>query len=326
MTWLEGRRVTAMSEGPESGSLQWRASRVFKVMAVIGFAGIILSLLPDSFPNSTLLTVAFNWAAALVSVVYLLEARGIDRGEFWAIVATRPLLLLLGGWSVLATVLGIMNGGVLRPPFEVLLVAWAFLGGEGFPGRAAPASTSVTRGAVLTAVAVPLLATMGFGYLVFGWGGLLDVQPEDLVGSLAVECGPAGAGLPAEVPVRYSWSWSETAPLPNDVDTVVIGWSGEDAEGRPLYILGNTDVEDLAIRPGQRGSLGAALVHEARAGSQAGFQFAVDLNKRGYQPGEVDLVLMRAREQAAPVSITVRASYVHLGLWRTEAAPVTCTW
>jgi len=105
-----------------------------------------------------------------------------------------------------------------------------------------------------------------------------------------------------------------------------VGWSGEDAEGRPLYILGDTAEEDPTIRPGQRGRLGEALVTEARAGSRAGFQFAVDLNRRGYRPGEVDIVLLRAREQAGPASITVRASYVHLGLWRTEATPVTCTW
>lgn len=326
MTWLEGRRVTAMSEGPESGSLEWRASRVFKLMAFVGVAGIILSLLPDSFPNSTLLTVAFNWAAALVSVIYFLEARGIDRGERWAVAAVRPLLVLLGAWGAYATVSGILGGGVVRPPFELLLVVWAFLGGPGFQGRAEPAPSTLTRGVVLTAAAVPLLATMAFGYLVFGWGGLLDVDQADLVGSLEVDCGQAGAGLPAEVPVRFSWSWSSSAPLPNEVDTIVVGWSGEDAEGRPLYILGNSDSDDPTIRPGQRGSLGAALAEEARAGTRAGFQFAVDLNKRGYQPGRIDMTLRRAREEAGPASITIKASYVHLGLWRTEAAPFTCTW
>ena len=326
MTWLEARQAAGISEGPESGSFEWRASRVFKVMGVVGFAGIVLSLLPDSFPNSTLLTVAFNWAAGLVSVIYLLEARGIDRGELWAIKAARPLLVLVAAWSAYATLSGLLAGGVLRPPFELALVAWAFLGDPGFPGRTAPAPGSLTRGIVLTVAAVPLLGTMAFGYLVFGWGGLLDVDQDDLVGSLQVDCGEAAAGPPAEIAVRYSWSWADTAPLPNEVDTVVVGWSGEDAEGRPLYILGDSTEEDPTIRSGQRGSLGEALVSEARAGSRAGFQFAVDLNQRGYRPGDIRLVLTRAREQAGPASITVRASYVHLGLWRTEAAPVTCSW
>jgi hypothetical protein len=325
MSWLEGRQVTGVSEGPESGSLEWRASRVFKAIAVIGFAGIILSLLPDSFPNSQLQSVSFNTAAALVSGIYLLEARGLDRGDRWAIQAARPLLVLVGAWSAAETIAGFVTGGVLRLPFELVFVIWAFRGGPGFLWRTEPATGPATRGVVLTALAVPLLLTMAFGSVVFGWGGLLDVDPEDVVASLEVDCGPPGAGLPAEVPVRFSWSWAESAPLPNDVDTLFVGWSGEDSEGRPLYILGSTE-EDSTIRPGQRGSLAAPLVEEARAGARSGFQFSVDLDERGYRPGEVDMTLERAREQAGPASLTIQASYIHLGLWRTEATPVTCTW
>ena len=325
MSWLEARPAAETGVEPDRGSLEWRASRVFKVMAVVGIAGIILSLLPDSVPNSMLLTVAFNWAAALVSLVYFLEARGIDRGDRWAIVAVRPLLVLLGAWGAYATGAGLLEGH-LRLPFELALVAWAFLGGAGYPGRAAPAAGTTRRGVLLTVAAVPLLATMAFGYLVFGWGGLLDVHQPDLAATLRVDCGDPAAGPPERIAVDYDWSWANAAPLPNEVDTVFVGWTGEDAEGRQLYILGDTPEDDPAIRPAQRGTLGLPLLEEARTASRAGFQFAVDLNKRGYAPGDVRLNLTRTRDEAGLLSLTVTASYIHLGLWRTDATPVTCTW
>jgi len=333
VSWLEGGRVLLATEGPEAGSLEDRAARTFRVMAVVGVAGIILSLLPDSFPNSALLTVAFNWAAALSSVLFFVEARAIGEGRPWAIAASRPLLILLGAWSAYAAVEGFL-GGVIRLPFELVLVAWAFRGGPGFAGRAADVSSGSggrvspfeRRSLAVIGAAALLLGTMAFGYLVFGWGGLLDVDQEDLIGSLRVDCGDPAAGVPEHLSVAYDWSWSRAAPLPNEVDTVVLGWSGDDAEGRPLYVFGEKEEDGSAIRPGQRGKLGGELVSEVRAMSNGGFQWAVDLNRRGYQPGGVTLVLMRAREVTGPVSLTVKAAYVHLGQWHAETAPVTCTW
>ena len=76
MSWLERPPGTSGHEGPDAGSLEWRAALVFKVMVVIGLCGIILALIPASFPNSTLLTFAFNLATGLISLLYFLEARG----------------------------------------------------------------------------------------------------------------------------------------------------------------------------------------------------------------------------------------------------------
>ena len=207
---------------------------------------------------------------------------GAGRGEADA----RPA----GRVGHLAAVTG-FSQGILRIPFELALAVWAFLG----DASPIPTPRPVTRIFGVIVAAIPLLGAMAFGYLLFGWGGVLDVDQQDLVASLQVDCGDPAAGPPAELAVAFDWSWSRTTPLPNEVDTVFIGWTGDDAEGRPLYLLGDLPPTEPAIKSGQRGELGLALLEEARAGSRSGFQWAVELGRRGYQPGGVDLVLQRAR-------------------------------
>jgi hypothetical protein len=326
MSWIERPRpspgVTIAAEGPDRGSLEARASLVFKIMAVVGWFGIILSLVPDSFPNSALLTVAFNLAAGLISGLYFIVAQGLDRSRPWARAATRPMLVLLGAWGAYAAVAG-FSQGIVRIPFELALAVWAFLGDRAH----IPTPRPVARTFGVIAATIPLLGVMAFGYLVFGWGGALDVDDEDLVASLQVDCGDPGAAPPAEVAVSYDWTWSSSAPLPNEVDSVFIGWTGDDAEGRPLYIFRQSLTTDPTIRPGQRGELGLSLLEAARESSAAGFSWAIDLNRRGYQPGQIDMTLRLAPENpTGALSLTVRASYVHLGIWREEATTVSCTW
>ena len=321
MSWLERPRVAAEGEAPDRGSVEARAALVFKVMAVIGLCGVILALIPDSLPNSALQTATFNLATTLISILYFLEARGIDRGRQWALAAARPMLVVLGAWGAYAAVAG-FGQGIVRVPFEVALAVWAFLGDR----STLPTPRPVARSFGLIGAAIPLIGTMAFGYIVFGWGGLLDPDEEDLVASLQVDCGDPGAGPPAEIPVSFDWSWASRAPLPNEVDTLVIGWSGEDAAGEPLYFYGGGSTTDPSIRPGARGELGTSLVDEAWAESAAGFQWAIDLGQRDYEPGQITLALRLGSENPTGTpSLTVRASYVHLGIWRSEAA-VACTW
>ena len=324
MSWIErpqpSPEVRIPVEGPESGSLEARASLVFKIMAVVGSLGIILSLLPDSFPNSALLTLAFNLAAGLISALYFIEARGIDTSRPWARAAARPMLVLLAIWGAYAAITG-FSQGILRIPFELALAVWAFLGDS----SPIPTPPPVARTFGVIVGAIPLLGAMAFGYLLFGWGGVLDVKEEDLLVSLQVDCGAPGARPPAVLPVSFEWSWSRTAPLPNEVDTVFIGWSGDDAEGRPLYLLGQIPATERGIDSGARGELGLALLEEARAGARSGFQWAVDLGKRGYEPGRIDLRMQLAQDRTGP-TLTVTASYVHLGIWRSAATSVSCTW
>jgi hypothetical protein len=171
-----------------------------------------------------------------------------------------------------------------------------------------------------------MVAVMGLGHLVFGWGGLLDVKPADLVASLTVDCGEPGAGPPEEITVRYEWSWTRSAPLPNEVDTVFLGWDGKDAEGRQLYVYSSDVDPDPTIRSGQRGELGVALLEEAR-GTTAGFQWAVDLIRRDYDPGRIAISFRLARPaEPGTYTFAVRGSYIHLGQWRVDAQPITCTW
>lgn len=325
MSWIErpqpSPEVLIPVEGPDSGSVEARASLVFKIMAAVGLGGIILSLLPDSFPNSALLTVAFNLAAGLVSALYFIEAQGLDHSRPWARAAARPMLVLLAVWGAYAAVAG-FNQGIVRIPFELALAVWAFLGDP----SPIPTPRPVARSFAVIVAAIPLLGAMAFGYVLFGWGGALDVAEQDLVASLQVECGDPNAGPPEELPVSFDWSWSRTTPLPNEVDTVFVGWTGDDAEGRPLYLLGVLPATEPGIRSGQRGDLGLELLEEARFGARSGFQWAVDLGKRGYQPGGVDLVLRRARPATGTPALTVTASYVHLGIWRSEASTVSCAW
>lgn len=325
MTWLERPQpspgVIIPVDGPERGSLEARASLVFKLMAGVGGIGIVLALIPESFPNSTLLTFAFNLATGLLSALYFIEARGLDRSRPWARAAARPMLVVVAAWGAYAAIAG-LNQGILRIPFEVALAVWPFLGDR----SPYPTPRPVARSFGVIGAAIPLLGAMAFGYVIFGWGGVLDVHEADLVASLEIDCGDPGAGPPAELPVSFEWSWARTTPLPNEVDTVFIGWSGEDAEGRPWYLLGRDIVTDPAIRSGQRGALTVALLDEARAGSRSAFQWAVDLDDRGYQPGVINLALRRARETTGPATVSVTASYIHLGIWRSEATTVSCTW
>jgi hypothetical protein len=167
---------------------------------------------------------------------------------------------------------------------------------------------------------------MAFGDRVFGWGGALDVRDSDLQASIVVDCGPGAAGLPESLTVGYEWSWTRTSPLPNEVDMIVIGWTGNDAEGRPLYTVDDLPDPPAGIDRALTGELARDMAEQARTRSDANFQWAIDLDERGLVPGRVEMVLGRARDVAGPASVTFRATYIHLGIWEREAEPVTCAW
>ena len=99
---------------------------------------------------------------------------------------------------------------MVRLPFELAMVIWAFLGARG----PIPTPPLEPRSVAITGAAIPMVSVMALGYLVFGWGGLLDVKEPDLVASLRVDCGAPGAGPPAEIPIEYDWSWSKSAAEP----------------------------------------------------------------------------------------------------------------
>jgi hypothetical protein len=182
------------------------------------------------------------------------------------------------------------------------------------------------RGVALLVLAVAMAGQMAFGNAVYGWGGALDVHPADLGATLDVSCGPTGGGLPPSVTISYAWIWARGAPLPNEVDTVVMGWSGVDAAGRPLDAIDAIPDTDRGIRPGY-GELSRPMADAARATSHAAYRWAVDLGIRGYAPGRVELGLTLTPRDAVPATGTliVKATYVHLDQWQADAT-TTCTW
>jgi hypothetical protein len=333
----DGKRPVSWSvEGPEHGSREARAALALKLVAAAYIVGILLAEVRGSVPVANLWTVAFNLAAGVIAAVYVVVARGLDRRRPWAWAVVRPILVVLaiaGGYAAVTAA----QSGMIRIPYEVVLAGWALLGppdgagaydAEGADMRPDAGGTwrIRRRGVALLVVTVAMAGQMAFGHLLYAWGGVLDVHPPDLVASLEVSCGPTGEGLPPTVAISFSWSWARGAPLPNEVDTVLIGWSGVDAAGRPLYSIDGIPDTERGIRPGY-GELTRPMVDAARATLPAAYRWAVDLGARGYAPGKVALGLSLSPRDVVPATgkLVVKATYVHLDQWQADTA-ITCTW
>lgn len=305
----------------EAGSLEARASLALKLLAGINLAGVVLAMITPLVPVSTLLTVSFSAGGAVLAVLYVVEARALDRRRPWAVAAVRPLLILLGASGVSAVVIA-LNGGTMRVPFDGLLAAWAWLGAH----DRTLAAGHVRRAAALVGAAAALLVVMVVAKPLFGWGGLFDVHQPDLRASVQVDCGAPAAGLPRTLTVSYHWSWSSTSPLPNATDVVVLGWSGADGQGRPLYVVDQIPDTAAGIYSGLTGYPSIAMAKQVGAESKGSFRWSVELGERGFEPGSIRLQLMRPREDPpGPNSVTFAASYVHLGVW-WKTTHVTCSW
>jgi hypothetical protein len=308
--------------GPRPGSLESRASLALKILAGINAAGIVLATIPGAIPTSALQAFAFNVASAALAVLYVLVARALDRRQRWAVSAIRPLLLLLLVWGAYTFVTALV-AGAFRIPFTTLAASWALLG----PADRRPLPRLSDRGGAVLVATVALIAMVLVGEPVFGWGGLFDVHERDLSASLAVDCGTPGAGLPERIAIVYEWSWSSTTLLANADDEVVIGWNGDDAEGHPLYVLGDTPEVGDGIHLGSLRGVSAAMANDAAGTWRGSLRWGINLGSRGIRPGRIELVLMRPPEQPPePQPLTVGASYIHVGVWRNEASAVTCSW
>ncbi|MDQ2853282.1 MAG: hypothetical protein M3R32_00250 [Chloroflexota bacterium] len=308
-------------EGPRAGSLEARASLALRLLAGINVAGVLLAMFSPLRPVSTLMTLTSSAAASVLAVLYIVEARALVRRRPWAVAAVRPLLILLGASGVSAVVIA-LTGGTVRVPFDGLLAAWAWFG---VPDPTLVAGR-IRRTAALVGAAGALLAVMALAKPLFGWGGLFDVHQPDLRASVHVDCGASAAGLPRTITVSYDWSWTSTSLLPNQNDIVVIGWSGADAQGRPLYVIDQIPASAAGIYSALPGYPSTEMADQVGAESNASFRWAIDLDERGFEPGGVRLMLKSPRgDPLGPNSVTFAASYVHLGLWR-ETTQVTCSW
>jgi hypothetical protein len=309
-------------EPPRSGSLEARTSLALKILAGIYLAGTILAFVPETLPVSSYLTVAFNTVAVALAVLYVGEAFGLDRRRPWAVAAARPLLVILlasGIYSVAAA----LGAGRMKIPFDGILAVWALLA----PGDVSLRGEVGGRSLGLVGVTLGLLAVLQLATPIFGWNGLLDIHQQDLHASTHVDCGPPGGGLPAKIRVTYDWSWSSRPLIPSGLDSVVIGWDGDDGVGRPLYVLDETPPTAVGIRSGQQEDPSADMARQVEGETRASWHWGVATDKQRFAPGHIELVLMRPRDAPPePEALTVRASYIHVGVWRSHDPAVVCHW
>lgn len=311
-------------EGPDNGTLEWRASLGFKALAAVNGFAIILAFFPPVVPAARLVTVSFNIGSLLLVVLLVIEARGLDRLHPWAIAAVRPLLVVIGLAGVYVFVTTIL-GGKIRIPLDTGVAIWALHG----PAYVTPRPKLAGRSLPLIAASVGFTAVMLFSRPLFDWGGAIDVRPADLHASMSVDCGVAAADgtVPSAITITYDWSWTATSPLPDGLDAIVVGWTGDDAEGRPLYLLDVTPDTERGVYSGRRGYPSRDMTDEVAHESRGWWHWGVELVERGYAPGHLIVQLRRAQTATPDASpLVIKGTYVHVGIWRQDVQPVTCTW
>jgi hypothetical protein len=303
-------RPVIETEGPRSGSLEARTSLALKILAAFGVFGVVLAMFPGTIPVSMLRTVMVNSAGAALVAVYVAVAVGLDRGRPWAVAAARPLLVVIAVSGLYAAVVAFGEGRIRVGAPDGTLIA------------------SQGRHSVLSiGAAAVLVAVMSFGQQLFGWGGLLDVHEPDLRASITADCGAPGAGPPETITFAYDWAWNSGSPLPSGTDIVVVGWTGADAEGHPLYVIADIPESGPGISSGFGGYPSTPMAVQVAKESEASFPWGIDLSRQELKAGRVALKLMRAREiPPGPNPLTITATYIHLGLWRHDAPRVVCSW
>jgi hypothetical protein len=305
---------------PPSGSLEARASFALKFVAFLAIAGVVLAQFPGTVPVATLFASLFSAAGAALSVIYAAVAFGLDRQRPWAVATIRPILAIIVAAGLGFTLEGATQGRT-RLPFEAAVAAWAWLGPRAWrpPARFGPVP------AILVLVTTLLVGSMLFGRQLFGWGGVLDAREADIAPSLSVDCG--SGGLAPVITVTYEWSWRTPSPMPSGTDVIVIGWNGNDVEGRPLYLLDDLLESGTGVFPGMADYPSTEMADKVGRETVGSFRWGIRLSEQRYEPGRIATTLRLTRAAAqSPEPLTVSATYIHLGIWRHDAAKVTCTW
>ncbi len=307
---------------PVLGSLEERASLALKILAVLNAGGILLATIPSSVDASALQGVVFNAASGGLAILYVVVARGLDRGHQWAVSTIRPLLLLMAAWGALAFTSALI-GGALRIPLPLLAAGWVVL----FSANRWPLPRLSARGGTVMVIAGALITLELVSEPLFSWGGYFDVREPDLNTSLAVDCGTPGSGLPQNITVSYEWSWSQSTLLPNGEDQLVIGWNGDGVDGHPLYVIGAFPDTAPGIKQGVSSGASADMARAAVAQWRGTYMWRLDLGTVGFKPQRIEFVLVRTTAQPSePAHLDVGATYVHLGVWQSDAPTVTCSW
>lgn len=317
-------RPAVERDPPDSSSLEGRASLGLKVIATLNGFAVVLGLVSSSVPTAQLWKFSFSIASGLLIALLVVEARGLSRWRPWAVALVRPFLILLvvaGAYQFVATTLQ----GRLRIPFDVAIAVWALSAGLQTTPR--PGLSGRSLGAL--AGAVMLSGVIAFAQPLFDWGGALDVREPDLHTTMAVDCGDADAtnSVSEVITITYDWSWTSSSPLPDGLDTIIIGWDGDDGLGRPLYLIGPTPDTEMGLYAGRLGYPSEAMAKAIRAESRGAWHWGIELGERGYAPGHLVVTLQRTRDDPPdPQPLEIRASYTHLGVWRQDVTAVTCAW
>lgn len=307
---------------PVQGSLEERASLALKVVAVLNAGGILLATIPSSAEASALQGVVFNAASGGLAILYVVVARGLDGGRHWAVSIIRPLLLLMAAWGAF-TFTSALVGGALRVPLPLLAAGAVLL----FSADRWKLTRLSAMGGGVMVLAAALIAMELVSEPLFSWGGYFDVRQSDLNSSLAVDCGAPGTGLPQDITVSYAWSWSRSTLLPNGEDQLIIGWRGDGVDGHPLYVIGDFPNTAPGIRQGVSSGVSADMARAAVAQWRGNYMWRLDLGTLGFKPQRIEFVLVRtAAQPVEPARLEVGASYVHLGVWQSNAPTVTCSW
>lgn len=305
---------------PPGGSLEARASLALKFVAFLAIGGVVLAQFPGAVPVATLFATAFSAAGLVLSVIYAAVAFGIDRQRPWAVATIRPILAILVVAGAGFTIEGATRG-VTRLPFEAAVAVWAWFGPRAW--RLTPRFGPVP--AVLVLASGLLVGSMLLGRQLFAWGGLLDAQERDITASLSVDCG--SGGLQTKITLTYEWTWRTPSPMPSGTDVVVIGWNGNDAGGRPLYLLDRVVESGSGVFPGRADYPSTEMADQVGSETRGSFRWGIRLAEQRYAPGRIVAELRLTREApSSPEPLTVSATYIHVGLWRHDATTVTCTW
>jgi hypothetical protein len=307
---------------PAQASLEERASLALKILAVLNAGGILLAAIPALVESSALQGVVFNVASGALALLYVLVARGLDRGRPWAVSTIRPLLWLMAVWGAF-TFTSAFIGGAFRIPLPLLAAGYALI----FSANRWRLTRLTIGGGAIMAMTAALIVMELVSQPLFSWGGYFDVHEPDLNASLTVDCGTNGAGLPQNITVSYEWSWSLTTLLPNGEDQLMIGWNGDGVDGHPLYVIAALPDTASGIKLGVSNGVSRDMARAAAAQWRGTYMWRLDLGTLDYRTERIELVLVRTTAQPSqPAHLDVGASYVHLGVWQSNAPTVTCSW
>ena len=283
-------------------------------------AGIIFAGIPGAVPASLLEIVAVNAINLGLALLFVLVALALDRGHAWAAWIIRPLLALLLVYGAYVFVTQLM-GGLTRIPTTMIAAGIALL----LPATEWAPTRLTAKGGVVLVLVAALCVVQTVSRPVFGWGGYLDVHQADLQPRLSVDCGTGAP--PDRLVITYEWSWANGALLPNDEDQVVIGWNGDGTDGRPMYTAIGLPAQRDGFYIGISSGASGPMAGQVAATWRGVFLTRLDLHRLEYRPGVIEAELTRTRAQAAAQqTLTIGASYIHAGVWRSDVPTITCTW